>query len=85
MIVRSQGDLQREKSSTDEETHLLGGYVPAAWQMGLARKGPDKFCLAVSRKALQKALFDYAVTHGLTDAPGGEPDPQPVSASRTNG
>jgi RNA polymerase sigma-70 factor (ECF subfamily) len=30
------------------------------------------------RKALQKRLFDYAVTHGLADPP---PDPEPVTAA----
>ena len=32
------------------------------------------------RKALQKRLFDYAVTHGLAD-PIGDPDPEPVAAA----
>ena len=32
------------------------------------------------RKALQKGLFDYAVTHGLADRPS-DPDPQPVTAA----
>ena len=31
------------------------------------------------RKALQKGLFDYAVTHGLADHP--DSDPQPVTAA----
>jgi RNA polymerase sigma-70 factor (ECF subfamily) len=30
------------------------------------------------RKALQKGLFDYAVTHGLADEPS---DPEPVTAA----
>ena len=34
------------------------------------------------RKALQKALFGYAVSHGLADRPDDTPDdPEPVSAS----
>jgi RNA polymerase sigma-70 factor (ECF subfamily) len=32
------------------------------------------------RKALQKRLFDYAVSHGLADRPS-DPDPQPVTAA----
>ena len=37
------------------------------------------------RKALQKALYDYAVTHGLADRPDGDPAPEPVpSASGTD-
>ncbi len=32
------------------------------------------------RKALQKGLFDYAVSHGLADRPS-DPDPQPVTAA----
>ncbi len=31
------------------------------------------------RKALQKGLFDYAVSHGLADHP--DPDPEPVTAA----
>ena len=33
------------------------------------------------RKALQKQLFDYAVTHGLADRPEGTVGPQPVSTA----
>jgi len=35
------------------------------------------------RKALQKALYDYAVTHGLADRPdeAGGPNPEPVSSA----
>jgi RNA polymerase sigma-70 factor (ECF subfamily) len=37
------------------------------------------------RKALQKALYDYAVTHGLADRPDGDDAPTPVpSASGTD-
>ncbi|WP_421118367.1 sigma-70 family RNA polymerase sigma factor [Aquihabitans daechungensis] len=37
------------------------------------------------RKALQKALYDYAVTHGLADRPDGDAEPEPVpSASGTD-
>ncbi len=37
------------------------------------------------RKALQKALYDYAVTHGLADRPEGDSEPEPVpSASGTD-
>jgi len=37
------------------------------------------------RKALQKALYDYAVTHGLADRPDGDAEPTPVpSASGTD-
>ncbi|MBX3313705.1 MAG: sigma-70 family RNA polymerase sigma factor [Actinobacteria bacterium] len=35
------------------------------------------------RKALQKSLFDYAVTHGLADDPDLEGEPEPVSAATT--
>lgn len=36
------------------------------------------------RKALQKSLFDYAVTHGLADDPEeGDAEPEPVSAAST--
>jgi RNA polymerase sigma-70 factor (ECF subfamily) len=38
------------------------------------------------RKALQKSLFDYAVTHGLADPPPGDhAEPEPVSAATTRG
>jgi RNA polymerase sigma-70 factor (ECF subfamily) len=33
------------------------------------------------RKALQKALYDYAVTHGLADRPAADPEPQPVPSA----
>ena len=37
------------------------------------------------RKALQKALYDYAVTHGLADRPEDDNEPEPVpSASGTD-
>ncbi len=37
------------------------------------------------RKALQKALYDYAVTHGLADRPDDDNEPEPVpSASGTD-
>ncbi len=37
------------------------------------------------RKALQKALYDYAVTHGLADRPEDDSEPEPVpSASGTD-
>ena len=37
------------------------------------------------RKALQKALYDYAVTHGLADRPEDDSNPEPVpSASGTD-
>jgi RNA polymerase sigma-70 factor (ECF subfamily) len=33
------------------------------------------------RKALQKALYDYAVTHGLADRPGDGTEPEPVPSA----
>jgi len=33
------------------------------------------------RKALQKALYDYAVTHGLADRPEGGTEPEPVPSA----
>ena len=36
------------------------------------------------RKALQKALFDYAVTHGLADRPEADPTPPEPVASGTD-
>jgi RNA polymerase sigma-70 factor (ECF subfamily) len=33
------------------------------------------------RKALQKALYDYAVTHGLAERPDGDPEPTPVPSA----
>ena len=37
------------------------------------------------RKSLQKALYDYAVTHGLADRPEDDNEPEPVpSASGTD-
>ena len=35
------------------------------------------------RKALQKALFDYAVSHGLADRPTDDPEPVPSASSAT--